>query len=74
MTRASMLQNTMLNKQNEKPVFEFDIEPTAMDSEPTSHRPGTWAKVETMRLRFERGVWLHHPNDAGNPLPQAGRR
>ncbi|MFN7878289.1 MAG: hypothetical protein ACK5PB_23435 [Pirellula sp.] len=70
-----MPQNTMLNKQNDKTVdYEFDIEPTAMDSEPTSHRPGSKGKVETMRLRFERGVWLHHPHDNQQVLPQAGRR
>jgi len=34
-----------------------------MPSTPTSHRVGTWERIEVMRLRAESGEELWHPDD-----------
>jgi len=38
----------------------------AMPSAPTSHRVGTWERIEVMRLRAEAGEELWHPDDERN--------
>jgi hypothetical protein len=69
-----MLHDTIGDEQNEKPVFEFDIEPEKMDDMPTAARPGSAEKVAVLKRRFEANQFLYHPNDAANPMPQQGRR
>ena len=38
------------------------FEPTQLPK-PTTSRPGSWAKVQTMRQRIDLGHVLHHPDD-----------
>ena len=35
-----------------------------LPKEPTEALPGTLEKLDVMRERLKKGVWLFHPNDA----------
>ncbi len=56
------------SKRNRQPERERPLpEPTAAD-------PGTWAKVEILRQRFESGQALWHPDDSAVPFHRGYRR
>jgi rubredoxin len=42
--------------------FTYDHKP-AMPAAPTSHKVGTWERMEVMRIRAEAGEELWHPDD-----------
>ena len=42
--------------------FPYDYVP-GMPAEPTSHKVGSWGRLEVMRLRAEAGEELWHPDD-----------
>ncbi|MFN8740712.1 MAG: hypothetical protein ACK5YR_12375 [Pirellula sp.] len=60
-------------KQNETSIFAFDREPVELDSKPTKHPPGSPEKIEVLRERFEKNLFLYHPCDNKELRPRAGR-
>ena len=61
----------MSNSQGSRPSncgFFCDHIPT-MPAEPTSHKVGSWERLEVLRLRAEAGEELWHPGDERNFCP-----